>query len=186
MMKGKIIISAMLLVSAAAGMTARADSSQDRIAASQDGASPLLYTTGGREIPLIETGSFSDMKECNVRGGLGNFLSKAAGGQEVTVAFIGGSITQGDLCYRLQTSLWMERHWPEAKFRWINAGVAGTGTDLGAFRIDEQVLCHRPDLVFIEFAVNRGYAAGMEGMVRKIIRDCPDTDICLIYTITGN
>lgn len=186
MMKGKIIISAMLLISAATGMTARADSSQDRIAASQDGASPLLYTTEGREIPLIEPGSFSDVKECNVRGGLGNFLSKASGGQEVTVAFIGGSITQGDLCYRLQTSLWMERHWPEAKFRWINAGVAGTGTDLGAFRIEEQVLSHRPDLVFIEFAVNRGYAAGMEGMVRKIIKACPDTDICLIYTITGN
>ena len=47
-------------------------------------------------------------------------------------------------------------------------------------------LQYKPDLIFIEFAVNGGYPDGMEGMIRKIIKENPHTDICLIYTIYTN
>ena len=73
----------------------------DKIAASQGGASPLVYTTADKEIPLIQPGSYYNEKECTVREGLPAFYSKIMKGQEITVAFIGGSITQGDYCYRL-------------------------------------------------------------------------------------
>src|SRR5690606_14243311 len=59
----------------------------------------------------------------------------------------------------------------------------GTGTDLGAFRLEGQVRRYHPDLVFIECAVNGAYQRGMEGMIRQIITANPQTDICLIYTI---
>ena len=172
--------------SLAAGFPAVAVVSQElsdaeKIASSQDGASPLVYTVG-TDVPLVVTGDFRDDRECAVRFGLPNFLAKLESGEPVTVAFIGGSITQGDYCYRLQTSRFMENRWPETDFTWINAGVSGTGTDLGAFRIDEQVLAYHPDLVFVEFAVNGAYAEGMEGMLRKIIRNDPSTDICLLYS----
>ena len=155
----------------------------EAIEASQDGASPLMFKADRADIPLVTPGDFSDEMECAVRSGLPNFFAKVSCGEDVTVAFVGGSITQGDWCYRLQTSRYMENRWQDSGFTWINAGVSGTGTDLGAFRIGEQVLKYNPDLVFVEFAVNGAYAEGMEGIIRKIISSNPDTDICLLYAI---
>ena len=171
------------LLPAASAAVAQELTDAEMIAASQGGASPLAYTVDREEVPLIVPGEYSSDLECTVRSGLPNFFGKISDGEDVTVAFIGGSITQGDWCYRLQTSRFMEERWPGVSFRWINAGVSGTGTDLGAFRIDEQVLAYSPDLVFIEFAVNGAYAPGMEGMVRKIIKADPHADICFLYTI---
>ncbi len=54
------------------------------------------------------------------------------------------------------------------------------------------MLGFKPDLLFVEFAVNDGGAAPvqvhrcMEGIVRQTWRDDPDTDICYVYTIAGN
>ena len=180
------IIAGMVLMTVFPCVYGQSRADLDKIAASQAGASPLVYTTADKEIPLIQLGNYYDEKECAVRKGLPNFYSKIKKEQEITVAFIGGSITQGDYCYRLQTTRYMENTFSNTRFKWINAGVSGTGTDLGAFRIREQVLQYKPDLIFIEFAVNGGYPDGMEGMIRKIIKENPHTDICLIYTIYTN
>jgi len=154
-----------------------------KIAASQGGSTPLLFTVPDTGVPLVEKGAFYREDECATRGGIPNFLAKVSRREHVTVAFIGGSITQGKLGYRLQVARYMQHLFAGTGFRWVNAGVSGTGTDLGAFRIKEHVLRYQPDLVFIEFAVNGAYQAGMEGMIRQIIKDNPHTDICLIYTI---
>lgn len=159
------------------------DGVQEKIAASQAGASPLVYTTSDKDIPFIVVSDYRNDKECIVRSGLPNFFTKMKEGKDLTVAFIGGSITQGDYCYRLQVSKYLEDHYPGVTFKWINAGVSGTGTDLGAFRLQEQVLDFNPDLIFIEFAVNGAYLDGMEGIVRQIIKKDARTDICLLYTI---
>jgi len=51
---------------------------------------------------------------------------------------------------------------------------------------------HKPDLLFVEFAVNDAGAAPdrihrtMEGIVRQTWRDNPTTDICFVYTLAGN
>ncbi len=154
-----------------------------KIAASQDGASPLFFKLNASKIPSIGPGTFYDEKECTVRSGMANFLNKMQQQKQATVAFIGGSITQGNYCYRLQTAKYLQTVFPETQFKWINAGVSGTGTDLGAFRLKEQVLDYQPDLIFIEFAVNKAYAEGMEGMIRQIIKHNPKTTVCMIYTI---
>jgi len=167
------------------GSVAQAQNSSDldKIAASQAGSSPLLFTVPNDNVPPVVPGSFSRDDESTVRSGIPNLLHKAKSGKEITVAFIGGSITQSRDSYRMQTARYMQNRFPKATFKWVNAGVSGTGTDLGAFRIREQVLQHQPDLIFIEFAVNGAYQPGMEGMVRQIIKANPHTDICLIYTI---
>ena len=52
------------------------------------------------------------------------------------------------------------------------------------------MIAGRPDLVFIEFAVNDGSTAPeqimatMEGIVRQIRRADPATDICFVYTLS--
>lgn len=155
----------------------------DKFVSVQGTSSPLVYKTTGKKIPDINPESFYDDKECTLRSGMPNFYTKIANKEAVTVAFIGGSITQGDYCYRLQITKHMEGKYPGIRFKWVNAGVSGTGTDLGSCRIQEQVLQYAPDLVFVEFAVNGGYSGGMEGMIRKIITNNPYTDICLIYSI---
>ncbi|WP_126970268.1 SGNH/GDSL hydrolase family protein [Gynurincola endophyticus] len=166
-----------------ASALAQSAGDNDKIAASQGGATPLIFDLKKKDITAIKPGDFNDDRETTVRNGMPNFFDKVKKKQPVTVAFIGGSITQGEKCYRLQTAKYIQDKYPDVKFSWVNAGVSGTGTDLGAFRLQEQVLQYKPDLIFIEFAVNRAYAEGMEGIIRQIIKADASTDICLIYTI---
>ena len=127
--------------------------------------------------------------ECRPRGGLPHFFAKARGGGDVRVAYLGGSITAAP-GWRVYSLDGFKRQFPKARFTEINAAIGGTGSDLGAFRVGRDVIAHKPDLVFIEFAVNDGGAdpdrvqASMEGIVRQILHADPATDICFVYTLS--
>ncbi|GEP98192.1 SGNH/GDSL hydrolase family protein [Chitinophaga cymbidii] len=120
--------------------------------------------------------------------GLNAFFAKLESGKPVVVAYLGGSITAAP-GYRVQTEKWLRSAYPASTIKTINAGVGGTGSSLGAFRLDADVLPHQPDLVFVEFAVNDNggdsltICRAMEGIVRKIKTHDPQTDICFLYTI---
>jgi lysophospholipase L1-like esterase len=122
------------------------------------------------------------------RNGIANFFNKLSKGSPVTIAYLGGSITAA-AGYRVQTEELFKHQYLNCKINCINAGVGGTGSPLGVFRVDEEVLQYNPDLVFIEFAVNDGstdsLAVGraVEGIVRKIKKHDPGTDICFLYTV---
>jgi lysophospholipase L1-like esterase len=158
------------------------------IAASQAGASALFFDPAAGDVPVIQPAAFNrstrdtGIAECTVRSGLPNFFHKAKAGKPVTIAYIGGSITQGVHCYRTASARYIQSLFPAVKIKAINAGVSGTGTDLGACRLYEQVTKYHPDLVFIEFASNGAYKEGMEGMIRQIWKNDPTIDICLLYT----
>lgn len=130
-------------------------------------------------------------KEFTVRGGLPNFYKKLADGKHVKIAYFGGSITAQN-GWRPQSLDYFRKLYPKAKVDQINAAIGGTGSALGAFRIEHDVLRHKPDLVFVEFAVNDagtgpvGIRRAMEGIVRHIWRALPETDICFVYTFTAN
>src|SRR5258708_6271371 len=95
--------------------------------------------------------------ECTARGGVPNFFSKLAAGKEVHIAYFGGSITAQE-GWRPKTLAYFQKQYPGAKISQINAAIGGTGSDLGVFRLKQDVLDHQPDLVFVEFAVNDGGA----------------------------
>lgn len=160
----------------------QAQSSKDLIAASQAGASPL-YFQPLPATPLVMPGSYRNERECIPRNGLPAFFAKAKAGKPLMVGFIGGSITQGNVGYRPQALRYLQAMFPASDIKALNAGVSGTGTDLGTCRVQEQLLQYKPDLVFIEFAVNGAYAEGMEGIVRQV--KAAGAEACLIYTITG-
>lgn len=180
------IIAIGLLLSLSA-LYAQSVSELEKISQSQGAASSLIFKVEDQALADIWPGRYSNDRECTVRGGLPYFFAKLDAHKDVTVAFVGGSITQGQYCYRLQTAKSLKKYLKNgdagSKFTWVNAGVSGTGTDLGAFRLREQVLRYKPDLIFIEFAVNGAYRAGLEGMIRQIRKDNPETDICLLYSI---
>lgn len=155
---------------------------QDAVAASQAGASPLFFEPG--VLPAdTHPSNYNNDKELAARGGLPNFFDKIKSGKPVTIAFIGGSVTQMDNKYRNQTAKYIRSLYPKSTIRFMNAGVSGSGTDLGACRIQDQVLKFKPDLIFIEFAVNGSYLPGLEGIIRKVIKNDPQTDVCLLYAI---
>jgi len=126
--------------------------------------------------------------ECVVRGGLPNFFGKLARREEVRIAYLGGSITKSP-GWRTMTQEWFQEQHPQATVEGINAGISGTGSDLGVFRLEHDVLRHWPDLLFVEFAGNDAWAAteriqrSMEGIVRQAWRAEPDLDICFVYVV---
>lgn len=158
---------------------------QDIISASQSGASAAFFRIADPSVPTVEPGDFNDEEECQVRNGLPFFFRKAEKGQAVRIAYLGGSITRSDNMYRMQSYKFIQSMFPAVSMQGINAGVSGTDADLGACRLYEQVLTHNPDLLFIEFAVNGGFALGVEGIIRQARKYNPEIDICLIYSVTS-
>ena len=127
--------------------------------------------------------------ELHVRGGLPNVAARAAAGGELRVAYFGGSITAADGWRPLATTYFRELL-PKLSVVEISAGLPGTGSDLGACRLNYDVLRHQPDLIFVEFAVNDATARPaqivrtMEGIVLQVRRANPHTDLCFIYTVS--
>lgn len=142
--------------------------------------------------PGDPTDTLSIARECRPRAGLPNVFAKLRSGQPLTIAYLGGSITQATNGYREQSTAWLRQQYPTAEITAINAGVGGTRSDLGCFRLRSQVLDRHPDLVFVEFAVNdkdtdsASIHQTMEGIVRQIWKANARTDICFVYTMTAD
>ena len=149
------------------------------------------FKTTAAETPAASSNSPAPLVECQPRGGLPNFHAKLQRGGEVRIGYLGGSITAQD-GWRPKTLRWFQEQFTNARLREINAAIGGTGSDLGVYRVRQDVLKHRPDLLFIEFAVNDAGAAPeqihrcMEGIVRQTWEADPATDICFVYTLTEN
>ena len=98
-------------------------------------------------------------------------------GPRKTVAFLGGSITQMD-GFRPRVMRMLRTKYPRVDFVEIDAGLASTCSDTGAFRMREDVLAKgMPDLFVCESAVNddqdghfdrRHCLRGVEGCVRQM------------------
>ena len=124
-------------------------------------------------------------------------LSKAANGEEITVAYIGGSITEGytvepEQCWAYLTHQWLCGQYPDAKINYVNAGLSGTPSTLGLIRADRDVIapCGEPDIVFIEFAVNDANdpvnKEAYESLVRKMLTLDSKPAVALIFMRTDN
>lgn len=113
-------------------------------------------------------------------------MKKAAAGESVTIACIGGSITQGTIssgtddsslnerkCYADIFFSWWESTFPDTEFTFINAGIGATDSYLGVHRVGKDVLEHHPDLVLVEFSVNDGSSVtdkrNYDNLVRRIL-----------------
>ncbi len=134
-------------------------------------------------------GSDEPAQEIHLRGGIPNVLAKMAAGKPISVVYLGGSITQMD-GWRNGTTKLLKELAPKSTVTDVNAGIGGTGSDLGAFRVGRDALSHNPDLLFVEFATNDGctgtnsVSGAMEGIVRQTWKHNPKTDIVFVYTIT--
>ncbi len=107
-------------------------------------------------------------------------MSKALNGEPIVIGVIGGSITNGYAASSEKTRWanlmadWWKTKFPKSKVTLINAGIGGTGSDIGSHRVQSDLLKYKPDFVVIEFSVNDtvGKLASitMEGLVRQILK----------------
>lgn len=99
--------------------------------------------------------------------GLYHFFDKLRNNEFVTVVAIGGSITQAGNGWSKKSADLIANAYPNATVKFVNAGISGTGSNLGVFRLERDVIQHQPDLVFVEFAVNDG-GANDEACIRNL------------------
>jgi len=91
---------------------------------------------------------------------LKSLFRRAAQGEELTLGFFGGSITQGSLatapenCYAYRVYQWFADTFPQAKFHYVNGGIGGTDSHYGVSRVVTDMLMYQPDFVVVDFSVN--------------------------------
>ena len=135
---------------------------------------------------LLSTGDMTRMA---------NVLQRAQNGEDITVAYIGGSITEGynagttEFYAKICTD-WLQEQFPSSTVTGVNAGISGTPSLLGNLRLERDVLSADPDIVFVEFAVNDGqtpdYKGAYESLVRTLLTQDKDIAVVLLFTVLKN
>jgi hypothetical protein len=132
----------------------------------------------------------------SVNGRVTKFFDKCAAGEDLTIGYIGGSITVGPYLTHqsarfssLLTS-WLHTVCPSSpSIREVNVALSATNSRFAASRVATDLLVHSPDLVVIEFAVN-DYISGdddfiraaLEGLVRQCLAHDPEQAVILLFT----
>lgn len=123
---------------------------------------------------------------------MANVFQKAQNGENITAAYIGGSITEGynagttEFYAKTCTDL-LQGYFPDITVTGVNAGISGTPSLLGNLRLERDVLSADPDIVFVEFAVNDGqeadYKNAYESLVRTLLTQDKDIAVVLLFTV---
>ena len=128
---------------------------------------------------------------------LDNTLYRLRNDKKLTIGFFGGSITEGAgasdasrTSWRGSVLRWFRERYPECEIKEIQAAIGGTGSSLGIFRCERDLLSRKPELVFMEYSVNDGLGdydtitTDSETIVRKIYAANPCADIVYVHTTT--
>lgn len=119
-------------------------------------------------------------------------IEKARNGENITIAYIGGSITEGynagtQEIYAKLTYDYFRNTYATGEVTYINAGLSGTPSLLGLIRSDRDIFAYEPDLVFIEFAVNDGQSvqdiSAYESLVRKALSQEQEPAVILLFSV---
>lgn len=123
---------------------------------------------------------------------MSDVFQKAQNGEDITVAYIGGSITEGynagttEFYAKTCTDL-LQGYFPDITVTGVNAGISGTPSLLGNLRLERDVLSADPDIVFVEFAVNDGqeadYKNAYESLVRTLLTQEKGIAVVLLFTV---
>lgn len=179
-------------------------------------ATVKLYLNDGYTVPEVDpdppvafdTPAYSEMiaRSClstgnNIR--IKRVLQQLRDGKPTTIAFLGGSITQGagavpsqEMCYARKTyEAICERYTPDhgAHVRYIKAGVGGTPCQLGIIRYDRDITrdgAVQPDLIIVEFAVNdeADETKGLmhESLIQKIWSAPNEPAVVMLFSVFAN
>ena len=118
---------------------------------------------------------------------LANFFKRLRAGEKLTVVTYGTSVTEYG-AWVAMVQKWFDEKFP-GQVTIVNSGGHGQNSTWGAAQIKDKVLDHKPDLVFIEFAVNDAHTRfnlpvetarkNLDAMVTAIQEQNPNTAIVL-------
>ena len=131
---------------------------------------------------------------------LNRVFDKAESGGDITIAYVGGSITEGyapgprsPQCYAsVSAAAFQETYCKGGTVTCQNNGLSGTPSILGNLRVSDEVLPTEPDIIFLEFAVNDGMEMDYKVCYESLLRTCLEAEnepavICLFtYMETGH
>lgn len=129
-----------------------------------------------------------------------DFDRRARAGERLEVVFFGASLTWGAnaseplrTSYRAEVARRLEREYPQARFHFHDAAIGGTGSQLGVFRLDRDVLTHKPDLVFLDFSANDDITsdtpetlASYEAILRRLVAEARVPVVQVIFPFKWN
>lgn len=165
------------------GYTAPEVQEEEKIAFYSEGYNAMVKNS------LFAQGDFARLKRA---------IAKARAGEDVTLAYIGGSITQGAGAtpihresYAIKSCrLFKEKFAAGGDVRLIKAGVGGTPSELGMIRFDRDVLRDHtvePDVIVVEFAVNdygdETNGVCYESLVRKALKLPNRPAVILLFAV---
>lgn len=148
---------------------------------------------------MVKGGVFSTGNNARIK----KVLQKARKGKDVSLAYIGGSITEGggynpnSACYaEVSATAFAKKYGVNdgKNVHFINAGMSGTPSDIGIIRYRRDVIdrlpedSNRPDILFIEFAVNDGgcetKGGAYEGLIRQALKS--GSAVVLVFSVFNN
>lgn len=148
---------------------------------------------------MVKGGVFSTGNNARIKAA----LQKAREGKDVSLAYIGGSITEGggynpnSACYAEVSATAFAKKYGvnEGKnVHFINAGMSGTSSDIGIIRYRRDVVgrlpegSSHPDILFIEFAVNDSgcetKGGAYEGLIRQALKS--GSAVVLVFSVFNN
>lgn len=125
---------------------------------------------------------------------LNKVFDKAENGEDITIAYVGGSITEGyaagarsPQCYAsVSAADFQETYCKGGKVTCQNNGLSGTPSILGCLRVSDEVLPSQPDIIFLEFAVNDGMEMDYKVCYETLVRTCLEAEnapaVILLFT----
>jgi len=131
---------------------------------------------------------------------IANVMKRAANGEEITLGFIGGSITWGAGCidgggtvddrFSNLVQAWFQDRFPDATVNLVNCGIPSTGSLIGNFRYEDDLMQYEPDLIVIEYAVNDGsgsyaWQEATESLIRRAFSKPNDPAVMMFMMCTG-
>ncbi|MGE9292410.1 MAG: SGNH/GDSL hydrolase family protein [Puniceicoccales bacterium] len=144
------------------------------------------------EIPVLDEALFARaLVSPGLSGPLERFREKLRDREPITYGAIGGSITEGaaasdsvSTSYGAVFAAWLNN---QTACTFTNAGRGATTSMFGAFRAHQEMLCHVPDIVTVEFAVNDTINPDTEASYEALVRQCLESAkkplVILIFTM---
>ena len=150
---------------------------------------------------LVATvGALTAMRSDGTTPSFADFDRRAQQGERLNVVFFGASLTWGAnasdpllTSYRGVVARRLEEAYPQARFHFWDAAIGGTGSQLGVFRLDRDVLARKPDLVFLDFSANDDIyssdpepLASYESIVRRLVLEAKVPVVEVVFPFRWN
>ncbi len=155
--------------------------------------------TGDVATPDVDTTYYATYKYAEVEGDyddiyLQNVYYKLMNDKNLTIGYLGGSVTVGagatvsgpnsTTAWRALTTQWFKDNFPEANIKEVYAGIGGTGSRFGSYRMtrDLDLANNTIDLLFVDSCVNDQY----EGFNYNHKEDLWGNDAVIVAKILEN